>query len=124
MKYFSIYIPDAQTNPARKPTGAQKERMDQFVADAIARGELLQGGGFLPIKTHGCVVRRTNGKSSVIDGPYAESKELIGGFAMLKYASREAAIEGAKRFMDVAGDGECITYALMEQEECLDEKAA
>ena len=124
MKYFSIYIPNPQTNPAHKPTAEFKERMDKFVGEAIARGEFLSGGGFLPLKSHGAVVRRTKGKHSVIDGPYAEAKEMLGGFAMLQYPTREAAIEGAKRFMDVAGDGECITYALMEQEECLDEKAA
>ena len=120
MKYFSIYIPNPETNPARKPTGEQKERMDKFVGEAIARGEFLSGGGFLPLKTQGAVVRRTHGKHRVIDGPYAEAKEMVGGFAMLQYPTREAAIEGAKRFMDVAGDGECITYALMEQEECLE----
>jgi len=124
MKYFSVYIPNPETNPAHKPTGEEKARMDKFVGEAIARGELLQGGGFLPIKTHGAIVRRTNGTHAVIDGPYAESKELVGGFAMLQYPTREAAIEGAKRFMDVAGDGECITYALMEQDECLEERAA
>jgi len=124
MKYFSIYVPDPNTNPAGPSTGEKKERMDAFVAAAIARGELLQGGGFLSIKDHGCVVRRTNGKSALIDGPYAESKELVGGFAMLQYPSREAAIEGAKRFMDVAGDGECVTYQIMDQEECMGEKAA
>lgn len=118
MKYFSIYIPDPKTNPAQKPTGEHKVAMDKFVADAIARGELLMGGGFLSLKEHGCVVRRTNGTSTLVDGPYAESKELIGGFAMLKYPSREAAIDGARRFMEVAGDGECVTYRLMEQEDC------
>ena len=44
--------------------------------------------------------------------------ELLGGFAMLQYPSREAAIDGAKRFLEVAGDGECITYQLMEQHDC------
>ena len=120
MKYFSIYVPDPKTNPAHKPTGAQKEAMDKFVADAIARGELLSGGGFLPLRQTGAVVRQRDGKARVIDGPYAESKELLGGFAMLQYPSREAAIEGAKRFLEVAGDGECITYQIMEGngEEC------
>jgi len=118
MKYFSIYIPDPKTNPPTRPTGKHKEAMDKFVADAIACGELLMGGGFLPIKQHGAVVRRTNGTSSVIDGPYAESKELVGGFAMLQYPTREAAIEGAKRFLDVAGDGECVTYQIMDGAEC------
>jgi len=119
MKFFSIYVPDASTNPAHRPSGVEKDKMDKFVGEAIARGELLQGGGFLSLKQHGAVVRRTNGKATVIDGPYAESKELVGGFAMLQYPSREAAIEGAKRFMDVAGDGECITYQIMDgPEEC------
>src|SRR5258708_3644499 len=104
VRYFSSYVPDPKTNPLGRPTGAKKDAMDKFVADALARGELVGGGGFLPLMTHGCIVRRTNGEAQVIDGPYVESKELIGGFAMLEYASREAAIEGAKRFLEVAGD--------------------
>ncbi len=114
MRYFSIYIPDPKTNGGGKPTGKHKEEMDKFISAAIARGELIMGGGFLSLKQHGVVVRRTNGTSHVVDGPYAESKELFGGFAMLEYPSREAAIEGAKRFMEVAGDGECVTYQLMD----------
>lgn len=114
MRYFSIYIPDPKTNASGPLTGKRKEAMDQFVEASLKRGEFLSGGGFLSIKQHGSVVRRTNGKNSVIDGPYAESKELLGGFAMLEYASREAAIDGAKRFLEVAGDGECVTYQIME----------
>lgn len=125
MRYFSSYVPNPKTNPLHRPTGPEKEAMDKFVAEAIARGEFVGGGGFLPLKTHGCIVRRTNGNSQVIDGPYVESKELIGGFAMLEYASREAAIEGAKRFLEVAGDGECITYAIIDgAEDCNEEQAA
>jgi hypothetical protein len=111
MKYFSIYIPDPKTN-AGQLTGKRKENMDALIAESLQRGELLSGGGFLSIKQHGCVVRRTKGKNVVIDGPYAESKELLGGFAMLEFPSREAAIEGTKRFLEVAGDGECVTYQI------------
>ena len=118
MKYFSIYTPDPKTNPAVKPTGEKKVAIDKFIADAIQRGELLMGGGFLSIKDHGCVVRRTKSVSKVVDGPYAESKELVGGFAMLQYPSREAAIDGARRFMDVVGDGECVTYQIMDGPDC------
>jgi hypothetical protein len=114
MKFFSIYIPDAKTNPAHRPTGKEKEAMDAFVGDAIKRGEFLSGGGFASLARSGAVVRRSNGKSSVVDGPYVESKELLGGFAMLEYPSRDAAIDGARRFLEVAGDGECITYQIME----------
>ena len=118
MRYFSIYVPNMETNPPRKPTPEQQQAMGEFVGKAMERGEFLQGGGFLPLKTHGCVVRRTSGQSSVIDGPYTESKELLGGFAMLEYPTREAAIDGAKRFLEVAGDGECLTYAIMEEHDC------
>lgn len=114
MRYFSIYIPDPKTNAAGPLTGKQREEMDKFVAESLKRGEFISGGGFLSIKEHGVVVRRTNGKSRVIDGPYTESKELLGGFAMLEYPSREAAIEGARRFLEVAGDGECVTYQIMD----------
>ena len=113
MKYFSIYIPDAVTN-CEGQTSQQQQEMQKFVEGAIARGEFLQGGGFLSIVEKGAVVRRVNGETRLIDGPYAESKELIGGFAMLSYASREAAIEGTRRFLEVAGDGECMTYQIAE----------
>ena len=41
------------------------------------------------------------------DGPFTEAKEVIGGFALLKAKSKEEAIELTKRFLKVAGDGEC-----------------
>ena len=116
MRYFSIYIPDPKTNRAGPPSEAKKDEMDQFVEASLERGEFIMGGGFLSVREHGAVVRRTNGKSQVLDGPYTESKELLGGFALLEYPSREAAIEGVKRFMEVAGDGECVTYQIMGQD--------
>ena len=113
MKYFSIYIPNAETN-AGGPSPEKQAAMQQFVGEAIARGEFINGGGFLSLTEHGVLARRTNGQTSIVDGPYAESKELVGGFAMLNYASREAAVDGARRFLEVAGDGECITYQIAE----------
>ena len=113
MKYFSIYIPDSTTNGGN-PTPEQQEAMQAFVGDAIARGEFISGGGFLSLAKTGVVARRSGGTTAIIDGPYVESKELIGGFAILNYASREAAIEGARRFLAVAGDGECVTYQIAE----------
>ena len=109
MKYFSIYLPNPKTNLGT-PTAEQRQAMDEFVKDAIARGEFVSGGGFLSLAEHGAVLRRENGNTTVVDGPYVESKELVGGFANLNYASRDAAIDGARRFLAVAGDGECVTY--------------
>jgi hypothetical protein len=113
MKYFSIYVPDPKTN-AGAPTGKRKEELDKFIGESLHSGQLVMGGGFLSIAQHGVVMRRTNGDIRIIDGPYAESKELLGGFAILEFASRDAAIDGARRFLQVVGDGECVTYQIME----------
>jgi hypothetical protein len=113
MKYFSIYLPDPNTN-AGPPNAEQQATMQQFVQEAAARGEFLSGGGFLSLAEHGAVLQRVDGTTRVVDGPYVESKELVGGFALLNYASRAAAIDGARRFLEAAGDGECMTYQIME----------
>ena len=52
-------------------------------------------------------MRLSNGKITVTDGPFTETKEVIGGFAMLHANSRAEAIELARKFLEVAGDGEC-----------------
>ena len=113
MKYFSIYLPDPKTNLGPQ-TDAQRQVMQAFMQDAMARGEFVGGGGFLSLAKNGAVLRREHGETRVIDGPYVETKELVGGFAMLEYASREAAIDGARRFLDAAGDGETVTYQIMD----------
>jgi len=55
----------------------------------------------------GARVRKSNGKLSVTDGPFAETKELIGGLAILQANSKEHAIELTKYFLGHAEDGEC-----------------
>jgi hypothetical protein len=52
---------------------------------------------------------------TVTDGPFAETKEVIGGFALLKVNSKEEAVEVSQRSLKVAGDGECELRELCEQ---------
>ena len=66
-------------------------------------GIFEMGGGLLP-SAQGHKVTMTGGKVTVTDGPFAETKEVIGGFAILNYDSHEAAIEGAKRVMKIHAD--------------------
>jgi hypothetical protein len=70
-------------------------------------------GGLLP-SSKGARVRVRKGKITVVDGPFAEAKELIGGYAVFELASKEEAIQSAREFMqlhvDVLGpsyEGEC-----------------
>jgi hypothetical protein len=60
----------------------------------------------------------------VTDGPFAETKELVGGFAILKADSKAEAIQLAKDFLQVTGEGECELRQLYEAGECLAPKAS
>ena len=62
----------------------------------------------------GARVRKSNGKTTVTDGPFVETKELIGGLAILQANSKEHAIELTKYFLSHAEDGECELRQLHE----------
>jgi hypothetical protein len=61
-------------------------------------GTLLEQGGLLP-SAAGALVRVVNGTVTVLDGPFAEAREVIGGYALFQLHSKEEAIEMARRFM-------------------------
>ena len=79
--------------------------MGNLIAEAKKAGWLITTEGCLPTAL-GARVRQSGGKVTVTDGPFTESKEVIGGFAMIQANSKAEAIELTKRFLKVAGDGE------------------
>ena len=89
--------------------------MGKLVEEGMNAGWLLATEGCLPT-TLGARVRRAGGKLSVTDGPFTESKEVVGGFAILKANSKEEAIELARKFLQVAGEGECELRQLYDGE--------
>lgn len=103
MRFLSIWKA-VETNVP--PTPEMMERMGQLIEEMTKSGELIATEGCLP-SALGARVRKAGKKISVTDGPFTESKELIAGFALLEADSKEHAIEQCKRFMAVAGDGEC-----------------
>jgi hypothetical protein len=103
MRFLSIFK-CAETNTP--PSVEHVARMEKLIEESMKRGELLSTEGCLP-SALGARVRRSGDKVTVIDGPFTEAKELIGGFALLEAKSKEHAIELARQFLDVAGDGEC-----------------
>jgi hypothetical protein len=62
----------------------------------------------------GARVRLANGNITVTDGPFTESKELVGGFAILQAKSKEEAVELVRNFLRVVGHGECELRQLYE----------
>ena len=67
-------------------------------------GVLLDGSGLQP-SSKGWRIRYDGEQRTVIDGPFAETKELVAGYTLIKAASREEAMEWTKRFPNPAGDG-------------------
>jgi hypothetical protein len=103
MRFLSIYKNEETNQP---PTMEHVTRMQQLIEEGMKGGWLVTTEGCLP-SVKGARVRRSNGKTVVTDGPFTESKELIAGFAILEAASKADAIELTRRFLDVAGGGEC-----------------
>ena len=107
MRYMMIYRP-ADTKRAEEgcmPEQKEMARMGAFIQEMAQSGKLLFTDGLLP-SALGASVRRSGGNFTVTDGPFTEAKELIGGFAIMRLSSKEEAIALAKRFLDIAGDGE------------------
>jgi hypothetical protein len=110
MRFLSIY---KTQETGGFPTPEEMARMGKLVEEGMKAGFLLAVEGCMPSAT-GARVRLSNGKVTVTDGPFTESKEVVGGLALLQASSKEEAIELAKQFLHVAGDGECELRQLFE----------
>jgi hypothetical protein len=103
MRFLSIYKSVERNAP---PSVEEVARMEALIEESMKSGSLLATEGCLP-SALGARVRRSGGTVTVTDGPFSESKEVVGGFALLEAASKEEAIAMVRKFLDVAGDGEC-----------------
>lgn len=101
MQFLMIYTPD----DASPPSPEKMAELGQFGAEAAASGVLVATGGIFP-SSMGARVRLSGGNFSVTDGPFPESKEVMGGWVIVQVGSKEEAIEQARRFMSIAGDGD------------------
>jgi hypothetical protein len=109
MRFLSII----KANEAQgQPPQALMDAIDRFIATSLQDGTLVQTGG-LARSSAGARVRISASRLTVTDGPFAEAKEVVGGYAMLEAPSREKAIESTVAFMRLHLDhwpewqGEC-----------------
>ena len=107
MRFLMLYKPADSTNDEAGVPPSEQEiaRMGKFIEEQARSGTLLAAEGCQP-SSKGARVRLTDGKFTVTDGPFTEAKELIAGFALIQAKSKEEAIESAKAFLEVAGNGE------------------
>ena len=103
MRFLSLYKSVERSTP---PSLEEMERMGKLIAEGMKAGWLLATEGCLPTAL-GARVRISSGKVTVTDGPFTEAKEMVGGFAILKADSKQEAIELARSFLNVVGEGEC-----------------
>ncbi len=99
MKYLS-FIRHPESYRATPPPPALMVAMREFIEKSLAAGTLVDTGGLLPSK-EGFRIRLQSGKLAVTDGPFSESKEIIGGWAILNADSKEEAIRIASEFMEL-----------------------
>jgi hypothetical protein len=97
MKFMMLVKHPEKMGP---PPQALIDAIDKLSEEAVKSGTLLGNGGLAPT-AQSTRVRVSGGTLAVIDGPFAETKEVIGGYAQFELKSKEEAIEGAVRFMEL-----------------------
>lgn len=101
MRYFA-FIRGAE-NQGKAPAAFDKA-MEGFIGRWLSNGTLVQTAGLARSKD-GARIRISKGKLVMTDGPFAEAKEVIGGYAIIEASSREKAVEACREFMQLHIDG-------------------
>ncbi len=97
MKFMMIVKSAERSGP---PPKELMEAIGKMSEESAKAGTMIGSGGLGPTAL-GARVRLSNGKITVTDGPFTEAKEIVGGYAQFELSSKEEAIEGAKRFMEL-----------------------
>lgn len=101
MRYLSMIR--IQENTGQQPSERLLNEMGKLIEEMTREGTLVRTAGLRPTK-EGFRVRLQGGELSTTDGPFTETKEVIGGFAILEAESREEAVELTRRFLRVHED--------------------
>ena len=104
MRFLGYTLADPSV-PLPQPSPEQFAAMDELISEATKAGVLVATGGFGPVD-EATKVTYSGGEFTVLDGPFAEAKELVGGWGLLECRDKGEAIEWTKRFLSIAGQGE------------------
>jgi len=105
MKILSI-MTIAAGGASEPPGQSEMEAMGAFMAELRSKGGLVDTGGRTPEMLE-LIVTRKKGGTTIVDGPFSEAKEVVGGFALLDVEDRAEAIAVTNRFLDIMGDATC-----------------
>ncbi len=116
MRFMILRKADRNTEAGVLPTEGLLAAMGKYMEEMNKAGVLLSGEGLQP-SSKGTRVKRTGTKVSVTDGPFPETKELIGGFCIIEVKSKQEAIDWIKRWPAEDGDVELEIRQLFEAED-------
>ena len=100
MRYMMIVKGPESMAESGPPPAELFEAIEKLTEEAVRSGKMLSFGGLKPT-AEGARMRFVKGKLVTTDGPFTESKEVIGGFSIFNFASREEALENARTFMEL-----------------------
>lgn len=113
MRVIGLLRADESSEAGVPPDPEMIERCGRFIEEVARAGILIASDGLQP-SSAGVRVRLADGKTSVVDGPFTESKELIASYAILEVKSMAEAVEWTRRFLEALGGGECEIRPLYE----------
>ena len=105
MRYFGYTLANESTLPNEPPSQEVQEGMGKLVEEGFKAGVLVATGGIAPT-SEGALITLKEGEFTVVDGPFAEAKELVGGWALMECRDLAEAVEWSKKYLSVLGDGE------------------
>ena len=114
MRFLGLLKADEYSEAGAPPPPEMMEKMGKFMEAITKAGVLISTGGLQPT-SKGARVRLSDGKVTVTDGPFTESKELIASYALLEAKSMAEAVEWTTRFLQVLGRGECELRPLFDR---------
>jgi len=113
VRFLVMHKSNEENEAGVPPSPELMENMGKLMEESARAGVLLAAEGVHP-SSRGARLSFSGGRRTVTDGPFAEAKELIAGFAVLQVDSKEDAIEWATRFADVIGDVEIEVRQVIE----------
>ena len=105
MRILGLLKADEDSEAGAPPSKELIERMGSFIEDITKAGVMLATDGLQP-SSKGTRVKLSDGKVTVTDGPFAETKELVASYALFQVKTMAEAVEWSKRFLAVLGGGE------------------
>jgi hypothetical protein len=107
-RFLSMIRVDEQNAPAEGPSPELQERMGALFEEITKAGVMLDTAGLTP-SSEGTRITWSGGKLSATDGPFTETKEVVGGYAILQAKDKAEALEWTKRFLKIHEDHWTVT---------------